>query len=118
ATAGAVRSPDRGSPLRRRRKAPLRPRQAGARGPVSRLHHAQTDATTSTLCAWWPANAAHAVVLSRPHTYGYAASLRPRPARFENHQTRTNSWSRPLLNRVAEEERDDHDRCGAGSGCG
>src|SRR5215510_2684885 len=30
----------------------------------------------------------------------------------------TNSWSRPLLNRVAEEERDDHDRCGAGSECG
>src|SRR5262249_3894493 len=115
---GARRWPDRRSLLRRRRRAPLRSRQAGARGPVSRLHHAPTDATMSTLCAWWPANAAHAVVLSRPHTYGYAASLRPRPAWVENHQTRTHSWSRPLLNRVAEEERDDHDRCGAGSECG
>ncbi len=28
------------------------------------------------------ANASHAVVLGRPHTFGYAASLRPCPARF------------------------------------
>ncbi len=28
------------------------------------------------------ANASHAVVLSRPHTFGYAASVRPRPTRF------------------------------------
>src|SRR5439155_4852138 len=43
-----------------------------------------------------PQNAGAAVVLSRPHTYWYATSLRPRPAWFANRQTRTNLWPRPL----------------------
>ena len=57
------------------------------------MHSGRGHSTVVRLTA---ADASHAVVLSRPHTYGYAASLRPRPARSANRHTRTNLWPRPL----------------------